>query len=275
MGPHDGHLQQVVHRGPLVRVLAEAGLDALLQLGGVLGGDRLVLPAEDAHHKRREVGGVEGVLEGRHLVQHTAKGPDIALVVVRLAVAELRGEVVGSSHRGLGKASWAAQHLGEAKVAELDLHFLRDKDVFCFDVTVEDVLLVEVLQGQEHLGCKVDNLGLREGLLGALNMLEEAAIVGVLHHHVKDAVLDKGAVVARDVGVRHSRQNLDLIHDSLLVLRVGFVHEDALDDILKAVGASADQDDAPLSPPAEATDLLEVLHLAMSHPPCAPTLEPH
>lgn len=46
-----------------------------LQLRGVLRRHRFVLPVEDVHHKGWQVGRFEGVLEGGHLVQDTAKRP--------------------------------------------------------------------------------------------------------------------------------------------------------------------------------------------------------
>jgi len=91
---------------------------------------------------------------------------------------------------------------------------------------------MQVLQSQQHLRQKVHDLRLGEGLLGAVYVLEQAAVVSVLHHHVQHAVLHKGSVVAGDVGMRHIRQHLDFVHHILLVLRVGLIDEYALDDIL-------------------------------------------
>ena len=48
-------------------------------------------------------------------------GPHVTLVVVRLALAQLRAEVVGRAHGALSKVRLTAHHLAEAKVAQLHL----------------------------------------------------------------------------------------------------------------------------------------------------------
>ena len=76
-----------------------------------MGGDGPVLaPADDLHQGYEVVGG-EGELEGAHLVEDAAKGPDVALVVVRLSPADLRTEVVRSPDGRRGQVQGVSQRL--------------------------------------------------------------------------------------------------------------------------------------------------------------------
>ena len=58
-------------------------------------GDGLVLPVEDVHHQGREVGGVKGVLERRHLVQDTPERPTSSRVIDRGGRGRKKREVRG------------------------------------------------------------------------------------------------------------------------------------------------------------------------------------
>ena len=56
------------------------------------------------------------MLEGAELVEDAAEGPDVALVVVGLLLAELGREVVGGADDGVGEVLGLVEHLGDAEV---------------------------------------------------------------------------------------------------------------------------------------------------------------
>lgn len=65
-----------------------------MELGaGTLEGDFLVVPLGVLTHRS-----FEGPLEAGQLVEDTAQGPDVALLVVGLALTQFGGDVAWSAH---------------------------------------------------------------------------------------------------------------------------------------------------------------------------------
>lgn len=58
--------------------------------------------------------GIKRVLASTALVQHDTKSPDVRLLIVWLALAQLRGDVVRCADQGLGKTFWAGKYLNYA-----------------------------------------------------------------------------------------------------------------------------------------------------------------
>jgi hypothetical protein len=56
--------------------------------------DGLRLAAHDGEQDGRQVGAVEGLPEGTQLIQDASQGPHVALLVIPLPLAHLRGQVV-------------------------------------------------------------------------------------------------------------------------------------------------------------------------------------
>ena len=55
--------------------------------------------------------------------------------------------------------AFAAQYFGDAKVTNFDnFPFLVHKDVLCLEVSVEDLLRVDMLQRQQHLSHILEDL---------------------------------------------------------------------------------------------------------------------
>ena len=74
---------------------------------------------ENLDDERLHVGGLEGVFESGHLVEHTAGAPDVALVVVRLLLGDLRRQVVRRANARARECVRAAERLGDPEVAHL------------------------------------------------------------------------------------------------------------------------------------------------------------
>jgi len=138
--------------GSLLVVLAEALVDHHRQLLGVLAaGDRIILPTYNFEDERALVVAFEGVLEGAHFVEDAAEGPDVAFVVVGLLLTELRRQVVRRPHHRMRKVRSLVQHLSHPQVSNLYLVIFGEEHVDGFDVSVEDLVGVEVLQAEAHL----------------------------------------------------------------------------------------------------------------------------
>lgn len=73
---------------------------------------------------------------------------------------------------------------------------------------MQNLLVVQVLQGQQQLNKKTQDLLLGEGLPALLDQLEQTPVVRVLHDHVQHPVLDEGAIVPDDVGVGQAGEDL-------------------------------------------------------------------
>jgi len=94
------------------------------------------------------------------------------------------------------------QHLGDAKVTEPQPPKLQE-DVMGLQVAVQNVLVVQVEQGQGGLAESVQDLGLWEVLaLAALDLRVHIAALAVDHHDVQElAPVEVGIFVPDDVGV--------------------------------------------------------------------------
>lgn len=58
---------------------------------------------------------IEGVSLSAALIQHNAKSPDVALLIVRLVLTQLWAKVVGGAHNGLCKVCVRAEDLSRRK----------------------------------------------------------------------------------------------------------------------------------------------------------------
>ena len=96
--------------------------------------------------------------ERDHLVKDTAQRPDITLLIVRLFLANLRREVVGSADSCLRAIIGVLKNTGDSEVTNLDLPTLRHENVLCLQVTMQNLSVMNVLDGQSHLDEPVENL---------------------------------------------------------------------------------------------------------------------
>ena len=102
------------------------------------------------------------------------------------------------------------QHLRDSKVTELDDVFTRQEDVLGFEVAVQDVLAVHVVQCTRNLRKPIQHqifLEALSALLGVGNVLRQISIVSVLQHDVQAAVAKEVLVVPHDVRVVQRHQH--------------------------------------------------------------------
>ena len=86
---HDGLLEDLIDRRPHRLVGVEERLEQHLERPREAGRDRGVASLGDLEHQLLDVSAIERVLERGQLIEHDAEGPDVGLVIVGLAVADL------------------------------------------------------------------------------------------------------------------------------------------------------------------------------------------
>lgn len=126
-------------------------------------GERLgepVLACFDALVDLLDVARLEGGFPHQQRVQYHAERPDVYLerVAFRL-VKDLRCNVVRRATDGFLPFVLRLELRGEPKVAHLQMHLRRQKQVRQFEIAVDDVLRMEILQCRKQLGHVVPNLG--------------------------------------------------------------------------------------------------------------------
>ena len=96
--------------------------------------------------------------ESAHLVQDAAKRPNIRLLVVWLLLADLWRQVVRRTNGCLSAIIGVLEDPSDTEVSNLDLSTLRHEDVLCFQVSMEDLAVMYVLDGKGHLYKPVKDL---------------------------------------------------------------------------------------------------------------------
>ena len=166
---------------------------------------------------------------GHHLVNDAPQRPHVALVVVRLVLAQLRGQVVRRAHQRLGKVNRVRHHLGDAEVPNLRVAVLVEEYVLSLDVPVQNLEAVYVVQPQRGLQRESPHDILRQRLgLGALHQRVHRPLGRVLHHDAQPvARRDEGFVIPDDVRVIELGEDAALV-DGLLLVPARGAHRDLL-----------------------------------------------
>ena len=195
------------------RILDERRVHQRRELGRAAGNRRRLL-IEDLEGERRKVLGFEWVLQCRHLVEDAAERPHVRSHAVRRVVEQLGAQIVRRAAHCPRERARGVEHLGDAKVAELDDAAPRQEDVGRLEVAVQDAPRVQVLERQRHLDEPVQQLRLaqRAGRLpeGLYSVLEVAALA-VLHEEVELRARAQRVDVLHDVRVVELREQLRLL----------------------------------------------------------------
>ena len=219
----------VVRRSqPMTRVAIEEAFDEVAALGaeGVTGeadlaeGDVLV-------HLLRLLG-VEGTPTATHLEDQDAERPKIHHLGVAVLVQEdLGGQVLGRAAEGVGRVVLGQVRLGETEVAEGDMAVGIQQDILRFEISIDDVVLMQVLQRQDQLG-DVEFGPMLVEVTVLLEVPEElptrhevrnevevgGGLEGELQAHDEGRV--RGGRAHEDVAFAHGMGHLFLLHDDLL-----------------------------------------------------------
>jgi hypothetical protein len=110
-----------------------------------------LLPDELVHLQVVIAASVEGREADDHFVGQDAESPPVDGEAVTLLIEDLGSQVLGSAAEGVGLGV-VLEDLGEAEVSETDVAVFVHEDVLWLQVSVDDVLLVQMPDGQSHLG---------------------------------------------------------------------------------------------------------------------------
>ena len=142
------------------------------------------------------------VFQGNQLIKYAAKRPDIALVSVRLVLADLGRHVVRSALHCHRVVLGAFKNFTDAEIAKFNIIVVRQKDILRFQVTVKDLSRMHVFETEAELYEPVHYLHLSELLLCLFlfpNMICQVAIFAKLHYNYENAFLEKCVLVRHDI----------------------------------------------------------------------------
>ena len=212
----------VIDSGTLGRVIVQDLRDQVtsaIRDGHVVG--EVVRIHTNSLVSRLNVRRLKGRLTDDKCVNDDADGPDIDLVrVTLLAFKHLRSDVVRSTTDGSLALAIELQLGSETEITDFDLHFVVKEEIAELEISMDDAMTVEVLNGGADLVDVALDLELVEALAAAQQLVqrlvlaqlqEDVDVLGVLEEVLEadDVVLVQGSV------------NLDLTHQLLLGSSLG------------------------------------------------------
>lgn len=236
--------KDLLGRGTGLLILGQHLGDGELGLSGdttPLGGVELVGTLADLLQDFSIGVAVEGRIAAKHDVCDDTQRPDIALLSV-LALKNLGGDVVGGTGLGAVQLSFL-ERFGETEINELDLvehgvGFLGgQKEILRLQITMDNLILMAVEDGGDHLTHEMLGLHLREGLV-LDDGIEQLATRAQLHNELEGLGILEDLVQMDHVGVIHLAHGVKLGTEF-----VGIAHLLALDGLHgneTAVGTLAD-----------------------------------
>lgn len=136
-------IECILRLDSLLRILLEHPLDQILEVWTEMA-RHLGLGVEDRSEEALHVICVKWLISRYDLEEHHPEGPDVTLGAVIL-LDDLRGDVVRGARDLLGRALHLA---GQTEVDEFDsASSLIKHDVLRLDVTMDDILRVNIAQG--------------------------------------------------------------------------------------------------------------------------------
>ncbi len=184
---------------PLGRVLPQAELDHMLQLGRHVLGERRRGVVNDRVQRVDERGALERLMTCQELVEDRAEGEDVAALVDRASghllgrhvrrraedlpfLRQSQGRRVSADGRG---EAVAVDQLGQAEVDDLGVALAGDEDVVGLEVAVDDPRPVRLGQAVGDLGHHLDAPPQRQR---GLDGLAQRRAVDELHGDVVDLI---------------------------------------------------------------------------------------
>mmetsp|Transcript_80625 Transcript_80625/g.152292 ORF Transcript_80625/g.152292 Transcript_80625/m.152292 type:complete len:261 (-) Transcript_80625:59-841(-) len=224
------------------------------------------MPLHDFQCQPVEALCIEGTTSVNNLVKHTSEAPHITFVAVRLVVDELRRHVKRRADLCLGQICCGVQHARDAEVSQFRCKDLlrpvpSQKDILSLQITVQDPLLVQGVQGEGRVDEPLQEPALvwrPTSLLGMLQVSADVSVFAILHEDAEVCLrIHKGISVSNDVWVPHGTQQLHL-HLSLLSLACihGCKKGNLFHDILPHLKTVHDQEDLAKRSAADGTHYL-------------------
>lgn len=165
----------------------------------------------------------EGLLKASHTVRHPIvimiflnsayQTPPISDLVVPLTEQDLWCQILGRSTKRVGEFAFREIDFGESEIGDLDMPIGCKEDVLWFQVAVDDLLLVDILQCEHQLGTV--ELGLVLAETERSSQVEEQLSAD---HEIRDEV-QLGLGLEGEVQL-HNKGMLNILQDDPLVLGV-------------------------------------------------------
>ena len=142
-------------------------------------------------------------------------------MIVGLLLAQLGAEVVRRADDCVCEIRSLIQHLRHTEVPNLDLVLFGQEHVYGLDVSVQNLVSVQVLNAEAHLKEESPYGLLRQALPHLpLQVQAKVAILAVLHDDVNVVLLSEGIMILHDVRTVHPCKDGRLV-DRLLPLPRG------------------------------------------------------
>lgn len=167
-----------------------------------------------------------------HFVEDAPERPDVRLLIVGLFLTNLRREVVGCADSCHGTVVGVLEDAGNTEVTNLDAAVLVHENILGLKVTMQDLAVVDMLDGEGHLNKPVQDLVLAVADLAYLllvgDLRVEVSSVGIVHYYAQAALVHERLLVGDDVGVPHCLQHMHFVDGVLALLAV---HLGDVDDL--------------------------------------------
>ena len=138
----------------------------------------------DVHDELAHGISIEGHFEGHELVENAPQAPHVRLAIVAFVVHDLWRHVVWRTDAGGSQFASILKHARDPEIAQLDDTRLGEENVLCLEVTVQDLAIVDMLDGQRHLDEQVQDLFLLEQPTALLlDVLLQVSSISELHHN--------------------------------------------------------------------------------------------
>lgn len=98
------------------------------------------------------------MFQSDHLVENAPQTPDIRLLVIRLLLTDLRREIIGRTDGRLGTIISMLEDPGNPEISNFDGPLLSHKDILSFQVSMKNLLVMNVLYSKRHLHKPVEDL---------------------------------------------------------------------------------------------------------------------
>lgn len=156
------------------------------------------------------------------LSEDATSGPDIDLVVVGLTRAhDFRG-TVPASYDVLGEVLLLLETTSKTEIADLEVAVGVEEKVGRFEVTVDDVSGVDVLQTTENLVNEVLDVFIGESVVGVDDFVEISVHVIKNNEELLEVAISRDKITeANDVLVIEVTEEFDLTEDTLGIDKIG------------------------------------------------------
>jgi hypothetical protein len=185
-------LNEVSHGWAFLRIALEHPLDQLLKELRIPLRNAFNISVDDFCGKSQVIGGLERRLQGHHLIEYTACGPDVCLLVIIRFVNLLWGHIVGRSHVCLCVLRFSRKDPRESKVSKLNVIALVEEDITRLDISMQNaaeiLVFVTLPQSQNDLHKNLPNDVFSHIvllILAFLNELCHVSVLAVFHDNVE------------------------------------------------------------------------------------------